>query len=118
MLLELAAKIVLSVAAESEWSLSGSHPGGGLRRGNDRLLVSLGLSQVKVKVQVLISKKAFILFDGASMRQRCLLRGSFIIAIADDEERPAGCVRIVGVVSREQCRIDCLQFLVNLVVSS
>ena len=80
-MLELAAKIVLSVAAECSGILSRSHLRGRLRRGSHRLLVSQSLSQVEVKV--LISKKALILLNGPSVRQRCLWSCSFRIVIAD-----------------------------------
>ena len=65
LLLVLAAKIVLSVAAERS-ILSRPHLGGRLRRGGHRLLKSLRMSQVEV--QVLICKEALILFNGPSVR--------------------------------------------------
>ena len=80
-MLELAAKIVLSIAAECSGILSRSHLGGRLCRGSHRLLVSQSLSQVEV--QVLISKKALILLNRPSVRHRCLRSCTFRIAIAD-----------------------------------
>ena len=51
------------------------------------------------------------------MRQRGLGSCSFGIVVADDKERSAGCVGVIGVVSRVLRRIDRLKFLMNLVVS-
>ena len=65
MLLVLAAETVLSVAAQCS-ILPRPHPGGRLRRGGHRLLVSLSMSQVEV--QVLICKEVLILFNGPSVR--------------------------------------------------